>query len=437
MNIDKTLMAVIVANGPAALREAFDLGLSPELLVGEGKKVFSFVMEYYRDNEVFPPADLVIDATGVDISSAPGKVKYYVKKLIERKKAAIAVDCAQAISAALIGEEPDAEEAVEAIENALTNMRKEGLTQSLLESLPALGKEAWDYYQRIKAGETGVLTPWPGVNDATLGFWPEDLVLFAGRLGTGKTFVSLLITNHAWTLGHKVLYVTTEMSRTKIALRFFALRYKLPYGDLMKGRLPTNLEKKFKDEVDKIYDAENLSIVGGNFDFSMNSFEMAIAEAKPDLVVLDGAYLLRVQGHNRMEKAANAFNELKRINKRQGVPIVVTSQLNRDAKSNKSQTVQAENIALTDVAGWNADLIFGLVQSDEMKRNSRMIFKPLKVREGVGDEVECHWNFSTMNFSELGSGDGGVGMPANAPAPPPGDGGGLPAFEPDEGELPW
>jgi hypothetical protein len=31
-----------------------------------------------------------------------------------------------------------------------------------------------------------------------------------------------------------------------------------------------------------------------------------------------------------------------------------------------------------------------------------MRFKPLKAREGVGEEVEVNWNFDTMDFSEIG-----------------------------------
>jgi hypothetical protein len=69
--------------------------------------------------------------------------------------------------------------------------------------------------------------------------------------------------------------------------------------------------------------------------------------------------------------------------------------------------VKQESIALTDVAAWNADLIIGLVQTDDMKRDKRMIWKPLKMREGVAEEWETNWNLDTMNFTELPKAGGG------------------------------
>ena len=136
----------------------------------------------------------------------------------------------------------------------------------------------------------------------------------------------------------------------------------------------------------------------------------AIDTVQPDVVLLDGAYLLRVEGKTRTEKAANAFDELKRLTSRLNIPVIVTMQFNREVKANEAKSVKAEAIALTDVAGWNADLIFALIQTEEMKTNKEMIVKPLKVREGEGIEVRLHWDIGTMNFDEIGPvGKGGGG----------------------------
>jgi replicative DNA helicase len=124
-------------------------------------------------------------------------------------------------------------------------------------------------------------------------------------------------------------------------------------------------------------------------------------DEKPDLVIVDGAYLMKVPGLTRTERAANVFDELKRIAKRSKAAVVATMQFNREVKINQAKTVQADSIAMTDVAGWNADLIFGLIQTEEMKKNKRLAFKPLKVREGESEEIECNWNFEKMDFSEI------------------------------------
>lgn len=245
---------------------------------------------------------------------------------------------------------------------------------------------------------------------------PDTNCFVVEGLVAHNTWASILITAHAWhTQQKKVLYATTEMSKIKIAMRFFAYQCRLPYDHLRRGKLSAFAEVQLQDEIRRILDDERLMIIGGDFDFRIESFAAAITESEPDLVVLDGAYLMKVAGANRLEKAANAFDEMKRICKRTKVPTVVTTQLNRDAKTNSPKSVQADTIALTDVAGWNADLIYGMVQTDDMKRDQKMILKPLKFREGEGQDIELNWNFETMDFSEVPQ--PGVRGPAAGPDP--------------------
>jgi replicative DNA helicase len=316
--------------------------------------------------------------------------------------------------------------ALETIEDLVLSIRKQYVvTNTQVRNLFSLGPEVIEYYNRLKKGERGILTPWPTINEATLGFWPEDLVLFVARSGVGKTWASVLISDCAWKAGKKVLYITTEMSQIRIALRFYAVQLKLTYDDFRRGQLGGLVEPKFFQYVEDMKKDDRLKIMGGGFDFRVESVAHAIDEAKPDLVVIDGIYLLKVPGANRTEQAANVFNEVKRINKLKQVPIVVTSQLNRQSKQGNESTVKAEHIALTDVAVWNADLIFGMVQDDDGKASKRMKMVPLKVREGVSEEIEANWNFELMEFSELPKGvPGATGSGSDAADIDPFGGGG-------------
>lgn len=230
----------------------------------------------------------------------------------------------------------------------------------------------------------------------TSSFVSNDVVLH-------NSWLAIAVTEFAWRSGHKVLFATTEMSKIKIVQRFSAYWMKLPYDDIRKGRLGVFAEKKFYDGVQELLKAEGLVFVGGDFDFTIGSFESAVEESDPALTVLDGAYLLRVDGNTRTEQAANAFNELKRMAHRRMIPFFVTSQLNREAKGSMGgNKISVDQIALTDVAGWNGDVIYGVVQDDDMKKDGKMALKPLKLREGIGiEELELNWNFDTMDFTEI------------------------------------
>lgn len=220
-----------------------------------------------------------------------------------------------------------------------------------------------------------------------------------------NTWVMILMAHYVWKeLGKRVLFATTEMSKIRIALRMSSLFAGVSYDMVRKGQLPTqpvNIEQNFRNALESAIDSEGLYVVGGDFNFTLEGLEGAIEEIKPDLMIMDGAYLLKSAGANRIERAANAFDDLKRLTIRANIPCAVTTQFNREVKTNSAASVKSESIALTDVAAWNADLIVGLVQTEDMRRDGRMIFKPLKGRESVCEDFETNWDLNRMNFSEL------------------------------------
>jgi KaiC/GvpD/RAD55 family RecA-like ATPase len=398
-DIDVALAAAIVHEGTSALRLVLEQGLSPELLHGPGKDAYTFVVDFYKKYGNLPTKEVVASKTGVTLTKGPDPLGYLVDSVFNRATHNALLKGIEGVAGFL--ENNDAVGGRLALESLLRDIRKLDTRTALVESLPALGEKVVDYYERIKNGERGIQTPWPTINESTLGFWPEDLVLFAARLGQGKTWVLIQMAGCAWEQGKKVLIATTEMAKERLAMRYFAYKYRLPYDLLRKGRLNSFEEKKLKDGVAQLMGSPNLNIVGGDFDFSMDTFAGIVQDERPDIVFVDGAYLMRVPGLTRTERAANVFDELKRIAKRTKCAVVATTQFNREVKQNQTKTVQSDSIALTDVAGWNADLIFGLIQTEDMRTNKVMAFKPLKVREGSGEDIECNWDFDSMDFSEI------------------------------------
>jgi hypothetical protein len=164
-------------------------------------------------------------------------------------------------------------------------------------------------------------------------------------------------------------------------------------------------EKYFEEQCDELLKDNLFHVAGGNFDFGIESFTALVEEYDPALCILDGAYLLRVEGKTRTDKAANAFDEVKRIANHSSVPMLCTMQFNRQAKANMASTAELGNIGLTDVAGWNADLAYALVQSDDQKADGIMEFHPMKVREGVGEIVTTRWDLDHMVFDQISVGD--------------------------------
>lgn len=414
MDLDKGLVGAILREGILGLTKARDKLYNADLLVGEGRTAFEFITDFHSNYGAVPEERLLVEKTGVDLDPDPigksepfqGPVDWWLDQILSRRLSKQLRECSKDLITNLDGDRPI--EALDAMEKALQGIRREQqITTASIQTLGALGSEVWAYYQAVKAGKRGILTPWESMNDATFGFWPSDLAVFVARVGIGKTWTAVLLALHAWKNGHKVLFGTTEISRVRIAMRLIAAHYRLPYDNLRKGRLGAFGEKKLEQGLKDILDDQNFYVAGGNFDFRVESFASSLIDIAPELTILDGAYLLRVDGKTRTERAANAFDELKRIATGQEIPLVVTMQFNRGVKANVASSVDIGNIALTDVAAWNADLGYALIQTDDMKAAKTMTFKPLKVREGVGDTFDVAWDLDSMNFPEQPKGTGG------------------------------
>lgn len=406
MNLDKAFVTSLLGNGGnEIIREAIGKGADQDALSGDGKKAFCFVVDYLKEYGETPTIEMIEGKTGVSLpESVPGPADFYLKEVLNRRlHGALHSQISEVLDRI---EARDTLGAYNRYEDGMRELRKLNTisqrTINIFEGIPVVQ----DYYRKVKEGWRGILTPWESINEATLGFWPEELILFVSRLGKGKTWALTMMAMHAWKVEKKrVLFITTEMAQEQVLKRGVAYLLRLPYEELRKGKLDAFSERRFFEESEKLRGAEGFNIVGGDFDFTINTLEAAIDDAEPDVIFLDGIYLLRVGGDGRTERAANAFDELKRITKRARVPMVGSTQLNREAKMGKFSSISAEHIALTDVGGWNADLIFGMIQTDEMKDNKRMIFKPIKFREGIGSDILCYWDLDAMKFDELRSGD--------------------------------
>jgi len=411
MDYDKGLVSALLREGAPSVREVRQKLPSIEHLRGDGRFVYDFIVDYSSNYGSTPTMALVQQHTGIDLDPDPltsneelaAPSLWWVEKIVERHL----FESLQSIGKNFYKhmESGDPNGALSLIEKGIKTLRRESLSgDSGVQGIGSLGKEVQDYYLDLKAGKRGILTPWSGINDATLGFWPQDLALFVARAGVGKTWTAALLALKAWEDGHKVLFATTEISRMRIAMRMLAVKFKFGYNDFRSGKLSMMQEKYMEEEINALMKDEKFFVAGGNFDFRVESFTALVEEYEPALCLLDGAYLLKVEGNTRTERAANAFDEVKRVANGTGVPMVCTMQFNRQAKANMADTADLANIGLTDVAGWNADSAYALTQTDDQKKDGIMEYRPMKVREGVGEVTTIRWDLDNMVFDQLSVG---------------------------------
>ena len=168
-----------------------------------------------------------------------------------------------------------------------------------------------------------------------------------------NTFALLMMARQAWMDGHTVLFVGTEMSRLKLAIRFYAIHLGLPYKELRAGMLGEFREDELFKGVQSVLNSEGLYVVGDDFDASIVEIEAAVEEVNPGILFVDGLYLVKNEGKDRHSRVSNNADDLKRLARRKDIPVITSTQFNRDVKQNSKSAVDAGNVGITDVIGWN------------------------------------------------------------------------------------
>jgi hypothetical protein len=413
MDRERGLVAALLREGKGAVRRARERGIKPDHLSNEGSKLLEFVYDYTQQYGELPSVVVLEAKSGVilddPIMGIPdGTADFFVDQILEARLFLTVQEGVATVTDYL--DQKKSHEAMAAMASAAREARRSLLTKSTIEQSFQLGDRVLKLYEDIKSGKRGIQTPWATINEETFGLWPQDLFLMVARLGKGKTWLATCMAHQAWWVGgHKVLFATTEMAKEKIYQRMCALHLKLPYDDVRKGRLDAFSEQRFRDGIKLMAEKPDLYIAGGDFDFQVEAFQAAVEEVEPELVILDGAYLLKVDGASRTERMANGWDTIKRLAHSSHCPFFVTMQFNRDVKGNKAEGMDPGTVALSDVAGWNADVMYGLYQTDEMKKAKRAGLKPLKLREGAGvNEMLINFDFEAMDFTEIGGSAAGA-----------------------------
>jgi replicative DNA helicase len=404
MDLDLAFIKAVLAqeNGFNVARQE---SIGVEMLEGEGQGAWKFISDHYVEHGELPSEDLVYAKLGLALPDVVDGVKTLVSEIKGRAVYEKVKALHEDLTAIIEDRHSRINETVPVITEFLNELHRSSITGQKIGNLLALGPEVMAFYDRMKAGERGIQTPWDAMNEATLGWWPGDFIVFAARMGVGKTFCMLHLARQAWIDGKKVLFVGTEMNRLNLAMRFFAIHFKIPYKEFRRGEVGYPREDEIRKAIQLISGDTGIYVVGDDFDADINVIISAIEQTRPDIVFVDGLYLVRNKGHDRHTRVSNTADDLKRTAKRIGLPIVTSTQFNREVSANSRSEVSAENIGISDVIGWNADVMYGLFQKEDMKEDSEMGFRPMKIREGEAKDFFAHWDFDRMDFSQSGTED--------------------------------
>ena len=373
----------------------------------EVSEVFTFILDFHAKHKAVPSPGLVESIfPGLHLPFAPDPLGYYVdevlKQFVRSKTAEVLMERAPVVVSA-----SDPEPSMVELRQELN--RLQGLLEVHRLSTPNDGAASrMDRYLQRKGtqGLLGIPTAFASLDAMTLGWEPHTYNGVAARPKTGKTWWLLKNADAAWAAGYKVLFCNKELPDEKMNDRLDALRAGVSYSRFRRGKLLDPEVKKLEEYYRSLDEAAEPTWWWLNNVQTASGIAAKIEEVKPDLVVIDGAYLLRDEtgARSSWERQMGISRSLKAIASDFPVAVLISIQLNRDgdqAKSKRRPTLS--DLAGSDAFGQDVDTMFGLQQDDDARAAKELEVVPLATRESEGGIFRHVWDLDRMDFRDLGT----------------------------------
>ena len=227
-------------------------------------------------------------------------------------------------------------------------------------------------------------------NEITKGGLPNKTLNIAlAGTGVGKSLFMCHCAASSLSQGRNVLYITMEMSETRIAERIDANLMNLPVDQLESLSRPM-----FNDRITKIAEKTNGKLIIKEYPTGQahtNHFRALLNELKlkrnfaPEIIFID---YLNICASSRMKGMGGAINsysyiksiaeEIRGLAVEFNVPIVSATQTTRSGYSNSD--VGLEDTSESFGLPATADLMFALISNEELSKDNLMMVKQLKNR---------------------------------------------------------
>lgn len=401
----KLLSLVIEHESTHVLRD-----LEADLFVDEEAEVYRFIRSHFRRYGNIPAFDTVENDTGVEIPEATESFDYYLKKVQDRKLYTLLRGDYERLKTSL--RTFDMDQAREVVHSMRAATRTANDDRVLLTTHEAGQIVLSDYDNAHRnPGITGIPSGWPSFDEKTSGYQPGDLVSWVARPEMGKTYTLLKQAHFAYRSGASVLIVTTEMTISQVMRRFVGIDSRIDPRLIRSGQLSTHAQRRLTSLIDSYAGCRRLHVYSGGKHRRVSDVDMLIQEIRPDIVYIDGIYLMlsdNKKPQNRAERVTEVFDEAKEVTNHRNLPIICTSQFNR-VSGKKGRDGSLETVAYSDAISTHSSLVISLQEGSPGRERDARRSEFIKGREGEGGIVEFWYKFRPVNFEEVPPDEGGVG----------------------------
>ncbi len=403
MSVGFGLLKSVLHNGADSFISLSDNGISADVFHGDERIVFSAIEQFYLTYGELPSIETIEVSSGVSIpwSSFPIEpIPYWIDQIKDRELLLRARSfIAQAQTA--IGSH-NLELLRSHVQQAYIDL-EEGINDHSVQSIEEASRQVLEQHNSVQQNYElpGVPFAFPYLNQVSGGMWGGDIIALIGRPAAGKSYIILHDAIHAHNRGKKVLFVSMEMPNLQCARRILSLRSGVNYTRLRLGRVSSFGVHRLEEEIEGMSLQPPFRLLSGGIFGSIDRIYAQIKHYRPDVVYIDGAYLIRTtaKGGQRWERVLQVLELLKKVALSEDIPIYITFQFNKTAPGT------LEGIAFSDGVSQLSSLAISLgTEGTDNASMSRPIqyrtLKILKGREGETGQIRIEMDFDRMAFSQ-------------------------------------
>lgn len=424
MSVGLRLLASISENGSTTSLRTLDRAL---LVDEEERSVYDFLTSHYRRYGELPVIETIEEETRVRLPETPEHVDFYIQEVhnrhvysqVRNEFTTLRNNISTSNIEGILG-------SANVIRSACTPFTGQQQELYRMSELAPEVLQAYTY-NHDNPGLTGIPTGSTYLDNQTGGWQDGDFIVWVARPSVGKTWLSIHQAMAALFAGKSVLYVSMEMTLKQIGSRIAAYMAGLNPDFIRKGVLSNWGKTRFYQAIQLMQASRNFHLYAGNFNKTTADVEMLIQELNPDVVFVDGMYLMQPNKNvraGRYESAAYVMDELKRMCLTTERPLIATTQFGRGAgKGGKEGTL--ENIGYTDAIGTHASIVLAaklgkkhstpvrdlILDTNSGEYVGRVVgyrehyphrhIELLKGREGESGSYGINFAFAPTNFSEV------------------------------------
>ena len=214
-------------------------------------------------------------------------------------------------------------------------------------------------YEAVQRGTnmTGISTGWKYL-DKYIGGWNKgNMVVIAGRPGSGKTAIALSLAIDSCRLA-KVLFISLEMSKEELAKRYLSFianveNYKIRSARITENELKEITERLYGINMDFFLDD------GSNSDINDIVAKIKLHKAKHglDIVFIDYMQLIKSYQKVREQEIAYISRTLKLLAKELGITIIALAQLSRETEKRGDKKPMLSDLRESGQIEQDADIV--------------------------------------------------------------------------------